>query len=117
MTMLSQVKDILPYLCLFKGYTKQGSTGACCTSGSTDHQTCQCTADISFCRSHCDFDEDCKGYVDMKGRYGGYCMIATTSECPNSCEFQNYVGNVGALVPNVNCDNNGNAYKGCFIKN
>ena len=75
------------------------------------HEMCMCKADVSFCKTVCDSDPKCKGYVK---RYSD-CHIATTATCPstNGCE-KVYKGVTGTLQEDATCG--GKDYDGCFIK-
>ena len=110
-----QIQYLL-WVCSFTAnisYIKQRLASGCCISRSSSfHQRCHCEADTSFCKSACDGDEYCKGYVHAWG--SGYCQIATTSSCPtsNSCQ-QHDAGNAGPLNSSMTC---GEGYRGCYIK-
>ena len=82
----------------------------CCVSSGSFAERCHCskTEDLE-CKKYCDLDKNCKGYVD-KG--DGNCQIATTSNCPQSCEKHD-AGNIGPIDPYATC---GSGYLGCFIK-
>ena len=93
-------------------------TGACAIgspkqfSGGRFHQLCHCNGtDLSTCKSHCDTDENCKGYVKQTS-YNS-CQIATTSTCPSGCTMS-YIGNTGALLTDKQLFSED--YDGCFIK-
>ena len=63
----------------------------------------------------CDSDDACKGYVQsIVNPNNIHCQIATTSTCPDDCRGPYNSGNVGSLVPALNCAKGG--YTGCFIK-
>ena len=92
-------------------YKQQSVESACCLENENVHQRCQCSKLPNVCKSYCDGDTSCKGYVELLGLTG--CEIATTSTCPNGCNQYN-VGNIGDLDENVTCENPDN-YGGCFI--
>ena len=97
-------------------YQKQGKESACCTSNGYQHQDCECQANVSFCKSACDRDMHCKGYV---ARNTGKCHIATTSKCTSfeGCRQYNS-GYVGALDVDARCGSRRrrDRYNGCYIK-
>ena len=83
---------------------------ACCISTGSFAERCHCRkTEVFECKEYCDLDKNCKGYVD---RGDGYCQIATTSNCPQSCEKHD-AGNIGPIDPYATC---GSGYLGCFIK-
>ena len=103
-------------------YKKQSIKSACCNTNGDYHQSCRCNADVSFCKTFCDGDTNCKGYVDMVGSTSSqYCEIATTSECPtvsftSPVECTQYNGGiVGDLDEDESCGRS-TSYEGCFIK-
>ena len=93
------------------GYKKVDNKHGCCIDNSTLHQRCYCLSPLSRCKTTCDTDINCKGYVTQKS-LGPVCNIATTSSCPKDCSLQDS-GNVGELVDGATC---GKYYGGCFIK-
>ena len=101
---------------ILASYEKQSQESACCTSNGYQHQDCECQADVSFCKSACDRDMHCKGYV---ARNNGKCHIATTSKCTNfeGCRQYNS-GYVGALDMDTRCGSRRlrDRYDGCYIK-
>ena len=81
------------------------------------HERCSCKKEVSFCKTKCDQDRNCKGYVELyKGQSKRKCNIATSSECTDGCSKLNKAprfGDLGAL------DKDGifkRIYDGCFIK-
>ena len=70
---------------------------------------------MSVCKTLCNLDVDCKGYVtdcvrDCKGPVGksNMCQIATTSQCPHGCSP---IYGAGNLYFNGTC---GVELGGCF---
>ena len=64
-------------------YKHTNSQRGCCTDDATPaafHERCHCSAPLSACKTACDEDRQCKGYV-LKSSSGD-CEIATVSECP-----------------------------------
>ena len=95
-------------------YKKQSKASGCCLSNGNFHQRCQCKAGISVCKTFCDRDRNCKGYVGKDRSPTYYCQIATTSECPSSHDCtQHDEGAVGHLDEDESCGYN---YHGCYIK-
>ena len=89
----------------------------CCISGAKFHQMCHCPGvPLSYCKTQCDDDKDCKGYVAWSFEHPeGDCQLATTSTCPSPCFVsKDTIGNVGPLLVGEECgyDNWG----GCYIK-
>ena len=72
------------------------------------HERCDCYKDLSFCKSVCDTDQECKGYV---GDGATVCQIATTSKCPRDCQKASS-GQIGSLDQNNRCASG----DGCFVK-
>jgi len=90
-------------------------------SGVSFHEACACdTTPVSECKSHCDDDDNCKGYSEKlempdEDRLP-FCQIATTSNCPTNCK-KYYQGNNGTLVPDSDLFGQGSyPHKGCYIK-
>ena len=89
-------------------YVVPKKRGVCCTNKDEKHERCDCYKDISFCKSICDTDQDCKGYVG----YGAtFCQIATTSACPGDCQKAS-IGQIGVLNQHNGCATG----DGCFVK-
>ena len=97
-------------------YTQQTIPSGCCISYGVFHERCVGRKDLDGCKTACDADENCKGYVQVGFRRGP-CQIATTSRCPRGFGKHN-VGNVGELDSRAICHLPSNAatYGGCFIK-
>ena len=92
-------------------YEKKRVDGGCCTGPQIFHERCYCAARLDFCKSFCDKDINCQGYV---GEGSNLCQIATTSRCPpsNGCE-KNSIDSIGSLDPYETC---GSGLDGCFLK-
>ena len=89
-------------------YHHQNNQDGCCTTSNKFHERCAYKLPLFDCKSFCDNDSNCKGYVEKND---GYCQIATTS----SCKFggvKNNNGNKGDL--GGSCGSS--LYKGCHIK-
>ena len=99
-------------ICGSNTYRKVYNNHACCISNNQIHQRCHCDGSLSRCKTACDADVNCKGYVDNIWRGPDMCEYATTSDCPNDCVLS-FRGNVGELVDGGTCGAN---YGGCFIK-
>ena len=86
----------------------------CCISGAKFHQFCHCPGPLSYCKTRCDDDKNCKGYVEWSfGRPGRKCQFATTSTCPSQCNVGEQ-GNVGPLRVHEECGSS--TWGGCYIK-
>ena len=99
------------------GYSRQIAKSACCRYDKKFHERCVCKADVSFCKTVCDSDSKCKGYVKtMDGEEIG-CEIATTSTCPNTnnCK-KNNKGETGRIKMAATCGWSSISYSGCFSK-
>ena len=101
----------------FKGkkYKSPEVDGACAVSINgipSFHERCFCdSVSPTDCRSICDDDPLCKGYV--KRKEASQCQVATTSPCQPGCKKAN-VGNVGDLI--IDSDFSKSTYEGCFVK-
>ena len=98
-------------------YRHAGNRRPCCISGGKFHQYCHCSrGPVSYCKSECDKDDYCKGYVAYRfGNPEGKCQIATASDgCPYGCIEYNR-GNVGPLIANESCGDV-EIFGGCHIK-
>ena len=86
--------------------------GSCCLENGKEHQGCMCHSNIDVCKSYCDEDIYCKGYVGFIS--GQHCQIATSNlTCPGGCgQFD--VGHVGDLDDTMQCGPP--IFDGCFIK-
>ena len=95
-------------------YVKASIKSACITVNRKYHQRCQCVAELSWCKTQCDQDINCKGYVGRTGSWSDKCQIATSSACPRSKRCGKLDrGNLGALDKEGSF---GDDYDGCFIK-
>ena len=106
----------LQFLYLVYNYKQPRGPGACCIAPRQFHRRCHIRdEDVSVCRTLCNEDPGCKGYVEKTSKSHG-CQIATTSDCPAGSKKVN-AGNVGDLDANVNCFSFASyGYVGCFIK-
>ena len=68
---------------------------------------------MSECKTLCNLDVNCKGYVKVPVDKSNMCQIATTSKCPHGCSPINGA-NRGNLYINGKC---GVEFGECFIKN
>ena len=93
-------------------YTKANNNHACCTAGNQFHQRCACARSLNDCKTLCDEDNNCKGYVETSS--SSNCQIATTSSCPSGCGTYDS-GNVESLTLAGTCGRT-SKYYGCFIK-
>jgi len=95
-------------------YRTPQQKGACAITENQNyafHERCHCpNMPVSTCKSHCDNDDNCKGYVFLPS-YG--CQTATTSSCASGCNKHNK-GSIGALV--FDSDLLSDSYDGCYIK-
>ena len=66
---------------------------------------------VSVCKSHCDGDDNCKGYVEILSF--GHCETATTSSCSSGCTKYEE-GSIGDLV--FDNDFLSVSHEGCYIK-
>ena len=102
---------------VFKGskYKSPEVDGACAVTINgvpSFHERCFCdSVSLTDCRSICNDDPLCKGYV--KRKEASQCQVATTSPCQPGCKKAN-VGNVGDLI--VDSDFSKSTYEGCFVK-
>ena len=97
-------------------YEHAGDRRPCCISGGRFHQSCLCGGPISECKSECDKDNECKGYVALVlEKPKEACLFATSSTCPTECTLQNY-GNIGPLLVNETCGEKNDEWGGCHIK-
>ena len=97
-------------------YVKASIKSACVTVNGQFHERCHCYAELSFCKTKCNQDRNCKGYVGMNGLYSHFCNIATSSECPSGNICQKLAkGNLGALDKESSLPQ-GKYYDGCFVK-
>ena len=79
---------------------------------SSYHERCICNSvTLTDCRSFCNEDPLCKGYVKVKRK--SKCNVATTSPCQPGCTKAN-VGTVGDLI--IGNDRGDSFYEGCFVK-
>ena len=92
-------------------------SGACAVlinGGEHFHERCHCEdTQLANCKTMCDTDASCKGYVKMGYSITSSCQIATTSSCTSACTKYD-TGNTGSLV--IDSDFPGYSYEGCFIK-
>ena len=96
---------------LIVGYKKVDNEAACCISNFQYHQGCTCNGLSKICKTSCDEDINCRGYVNSTY---GICLIATTSSCHIDCvDFS--IGNVGELMDGATCGN-ASGWRGCSIK-
>ena len=96
------------------GYEKPTLQNACTLTNGKFHQRCEYEENINYCKTACDGDNQCKGYVlKILGNIIS-CQTATTSNCAGGGQPKN-VGNVGDLDPKSE-RNDHEAYQGCFIK-
>ena len=111
-------------LMIFKGlstfiegsnYRMPDNKGACAVNFNginIFHEECNChSSQLAICKTTCDSDENCKGYVNS----GAGCHMATTSSCPSGCK-KYHNGNIGELVIDGSLNDLTNSYEGCFIK-
>ena len=89
-------------------YVHEGDTHGCCVNDGMFHERCHCSAPLQTCKTYCDQDPSCKGYV-QSWNYEK-CDYATTSHCQQSCsKFDR--GKVGSLGGDCGSD-----YGKCYVK-
>ena len=94
-------------------YKKANIDGGCCISNEVFAERCHCSQDRYICRERCQYDDNCRGYVN---KVNGDCQAITTTQCDrysrSKCKKFNE-GNIADLDLSATC---GTGYEGCVIK-